>query len=66
MNPDPQLASAIRAIAGSQHGRLLVEYLEALLEEDRAQLVMQEHPEQLRRIQGQARRTLELLRMFGK
>lgn len=60
-----QLESAARSIVATGAGRLFVEHLKSLYEQDREALVMSEMPEQVRRLQGSARRTSELLRLFN-
>lgn len=66
MKLDERTNDAVQRMAGTPEGRVFVEFLRSQLEVDKDALIMAEHPEQVRRLQGVARRMREILSLFDR
>lgn len=64
MDRTPQQADAIRRISSTPEGRVFIAFLNEQLQKDYIALAMAEQAEQTRRLQGVARRMLELINLF--
>lgn len=65
MADNPRLKEAVMRVVGKPEGRELLEHFKRLYESDKEALVMTELPEQVRRLQGSARRTKEIISLFN-